>query len=235
MDDTVKQLQTIFQQLATGDFVCRMNACSDALRLIDAIQDNTKKDYIRQNIVLYLIDLERGVEAHDLITSLRSSNDLNMRIASYFDQIEYCKKIDNDNNKVEQAINECLAFTKANCVKPAEIDATMEWGKFLSKKGDVRDALTCFADVSLFAENNHNRKLLAVSKYYIGYCLYRLGHLALSESYLREATEIACQERNDSIAKHTEVLRTVVLMKQGNEEEANTVLQQWEENFALLL
>lgn len=233
--DNTSRINDILLKLRNGDTVTRNNACDDAFLLISELEDKTEQDRLRQEIVLYLIDLGRDKEAQAIIQALHNSDEQNIKIAAYFDQIEYCKKIDRDPSKVEQAIRECLAFTQKNGNKAAEVDAVMEMGKCLSIKSEVRDALTNFSNVSLFAEDNNNRRLLAVSKYYIGYCLYHLGHLVLAESYLREATELAYQEQSALLAKHIEVLRAIVFLKQGQAKESYAVLKQWENNFALSL
>lgn len=233
--DNTKRINYILYQLQSGDAVTRNNACDQALLLISRMTDKTEQNKLRQSIVLSLIDLGRGDDALSIIQTLRKSEDQNMRIVSYFDWIEYCKKIVHDTIEVEEAIRQCLAYTRELGVKEATVDAEMEMGKLLINKGEVREAINNFSDVSLYAESNHNRRLLSVSKYYIGYSLYRLGHLIMAENFIREATEIAYQEKSAYIAKQSEIMRAIVFMKQGQNNNASTIFRQWEDNFALSL
>ena len=120
--DNTKRINYILYQLQSGDAVTRNNACDQALLLISRMTDKTEQNKLRQSIVLSLIDLGRGDDALSIIQTLRKSEDQNMRIVSYFDWIEYCKKIVHDTIEVEEAIRQCLAYTRELGVKEATVD-----------------------------------------------------------------------------------------------------------------
>ncbi len=228
-------LEQLFHQLHVGDIVQRNNACDEIQKMVDQTADPTEKDRLRQGIIYHLIDLGRVYEAETIIEALRASANHDMQAASCFHRIEFCKKFSGDADQVESAIKEALTFTKAIGHEAAYTDAHMEYGKFLTGRGKERDAITCFSEVANYAENHHNTKLLGAAKYYLGFCLYHLGHLSMANSFLREATEIAFRERNHILAQTSETLRAIVLMKQGKNDEAQVVFQQWERNFGLVL
>lgn len=227
-----KQLESIFHQLNIGDAVQRNNACSEILEQIAKSTDSIEQDRLRQGIIYHLIDLGRAFDADEIIKSLQLSSNLDMRAASFFHRIEFCKKILKDPIQVESSIRDTIAFTEKMGLEAAKTDAYMEYGRFLSEHGYDRKAITIFTEVACYSENNHNLKLLSATKYYIGLCLYHLGYLTMANSYLREATEIAYRERNHILAQTSEVLRAIVLMKQGKNDEAYVIFQQWERNFS---
>lgn len=230
-----ERLEQLFHLLNVGDVVQRNNACDEILKMVDQTADSAEKDRLRQSIIYHLIDLGRVYEAKFIIEALRASANYDLQAASCFHRIEFCKKFASDANQVESAIQEALSFTKAIGHEAAYIDANMEYGKFLAGRGKKREAITCFSEVANYAENHHNNKLLAAAKYYLGFCLYHLGHLSMANSFLREATEIAFRERNHILAQTSETLRAIVLMKQGKNDEAHVIFQQWERNFGLVL
>lgn len=233
--DNQQQLDKLYHQLYTGDAVQRNNACNGILKLIEQSTDVDHQDRLRQSIIYPLIDLGRVYHAEMIIEALQKSANPDMQAASYFHRIEFCKKILRDSSQVEAAICEAMAFAEIVGNHAAKADADMEYGRFLSEQGRERDAINLFSDVACYAENHHNPKLLAASKYYIGFCLYRLGHLVMANSFLREATEIAFQERNQILAQTSEVLRFIVLKKLGKDDESSLIFQQWERHFALII
>ena len=233
--DRTEHLEQLFHQLNVGDVVQRNNACDEIQKMVGQTADLAEKDRLRQNIIYHLIDLGRVYEAEIIIEALRASANHDMQAASCFHRIEFCKKFASDADQVESAIQEALSFTKAIGHEAAYTDANMEYGKFLAGRGKECGAITCFSDVANYAENHRNNKLLAAAKYYLGFCLYHLGHLSMANSFLREATEMAFRERNHILVQTSETLRAIVLMKQGKNDEAQIIFQQWESNFGLLL
>ena len=230
-----ERLGQLSHQLLVGDVVQRNNACDEILKMVDQTADPMEKDRLRQCIIYHLIDLGRRNEAENIIEVLSASANHDMQVVSCFHRIEFCKKYSGDAGQVESAINTALSFTKALGHEAAYTDACMEYGKYLTDRGKERDAITYFSEVAYYAENHHNTKLLGAAKYYLGFCLYRLGHLSMANSFLREATEIAFREREHILARTSETMRAIVLMKQGKNDEAQVVFQQWERNFGLVL
>ena len=56
-----------------------------------------------------------------------------------------------------------------------------------------------------------------------------------ANEYLHRATELAWYEKNPQIAKQSETMRAIVLMDKGKNDEALTVMKQWEKQFATQL
>lgn len=230
-----EQLGQLYHQLLVGDVVQRNNACDEILKMVGLTADHREKDSLRQGIIYHLIDLDRRNEAATIIEALSSSANHDVQVASCFYRIEFFKKCSGDADQVESAIKAALTFTKAIGHEAAYTDACMEYAKFLTGRDKEHDAITYFSEVAYYAENHHNNKLLGAAKYYLGFCLYRLGHLSMANSFLREATEIAFRERNHIIAQTSETLRAIVLMKKGKNDESQVVFQQWVRNFGLVL
>ena len=230
-----ERLDQLFHQLNVGDVVQRNNACDEIQKMVDQTDNPAERDRLRQGIIYHLIDLGRVYEAQTIIEALRASANHDMQAASYFHRIEFCKKFAGDADRVESAIKEVLSFTKAIGHEAAYTDAQMEYGKFLAGRGKEREAIPYFSEVANYAEYNHNTKLLGAAKYYLGFCLYHLGHLSMANSFLRESTEIAVRERNHILAQTSETMRAIVLMKQGKNDEAQIVFHQWERYFGLVL
>ena len=233
--DKTEQLGVLFHQLNVGDVVQRNNACNEILKMVDQTADPAEKDRLRQSVIYYLIDLGRVYDAEFIIEALQSSSNSDMQAASYFHRIEFLKKFVKDSAQIEGAIKEAIAFAEKNGKSAARADGFMEYGKFFASQGHEREAITCFSEVANYADNNHNEKLLSAVKYYLGFCLYHLGHLSMANSFLREATEIAFRERNHILAQTSETLRAIVLMKQGKNDDASVIFEQWERNFGLIL
>ncbi len=233
--DKTEQLGRLYHQINIGDEIQRNNACNEILTLISQTTDPVEKDRLRQSIIYYLIDLGRVYDAEFIIEALKSSTNEDMQMASYFHRIEFLKKFVNDPVQIEGAIKETISFAEKTGNEAGRTDGFMENGKFLARQGKEREAINFFVEVANYAENNHNEKLLAVSKYYLGFCLYHLGYLSMANSFLRESTEIAFRERNHILAQTSETLRAIELMKQGKHEEATVIFQQWENNFGLIL
>lgn len=157
------------------------------------------------------------------------------QLFSYFINIEFWKKQENQADQVEKAIQETIAYTEQIDIPGAQAEAYSIYGSFLIQKCNPREAISWFSKAAAIAEDTHNSNLLALTKYYTGICLYKLGHHAMANSYLREATEIAFQEKNQVIAQHSELMRAVVLMDQGKTDQSHEILRQWEHHFALNL
>ena len=228
-------LGRLYHQLNVGDEIQRNNSCNEILKMIGQTAELEEKDQLRQSIIYYLIDLGRMDDAKFIIEALQSSPNLDMQTASYFHRIYFLKKFVKDSVQIEGAIKETITFAERNGKLTARTDGFMEYGKFLAGQGKEREAITYFSEVANYAENHHNKKLLAAAKYYIGFCLYHLEHLSMANSFLREATEVAFREKNHILAQTSETLRAIVLMKHGKNNEAQAIFQQWERNFGLVL
>lgn len=235
MKDYRLQLEDIFQRLQTGDAAIRNKACDDAKQLISQLDDENKKNYVRQSVLIHFIERGRFAEASEMILALRNSIDQNQQLFSYFINIEFWKKQENQADQVEKAIQETITYTGQIDIPGAKAEAYSIYGSFLIQKCNPREAITWFSKAAAIAEDTHNSNLLALTKYYTGICLYKLGRHAMANSYLREATEIAFQEKNHVIAQHSELMRAVVLMDQGKTDQCHEILRQWEHHFALNL
>lgn len=234
MDET-KRLRELYHQLNIGDVVQRNNACKEILEMINQATEPAEKDSLRQGIIYYLIDLGRYYDAEIIIEALQSSPNQDMQTASHFHRIAFLKRFNVNSVQLRGAIKEAIAFADTVGNSAARTDGLMEYGKYLAGNGEEREAIKCFAEVANYAENHHNDRLLAAAKYYLGYCLYHLGHFIMGNSFLREATEIAFVERDHILAQTSETLRAIALMKQGKFDEVAVILQQWEQNFGLVL
>ena len=49
-------MEDIFQRLQTGDAAIRNKACDDAKQLISQLDDENKKNYVRQSVLIHFID-----------------------------------------------------------------------------------------------------------------------------------------------------------------------------------
>lgn len=229
------RLQKILQQMAVGDNVIRNNACDEAMSFIDSLPDN-QKDIVWPQIVPHLIMLGRWAEAEKMIDNMMTSKDESCVVNAYIARIEYWKKYPVlDDRKVMEAIECYLAFAKQTGNEHALVSAFLIHGEYLVCHQEYKDAIKDYSEVEYLADHLHSRHYAALSKYHIGYCLYKLGKLSLANEYLHRATELAWYENNPQIAKQSETMRAIVLMDQGKNDEALMVMKQWEKQFATQL
>lgn len=235
METNAFRLQKILQQLAVGDDVIRINACNEAMSFLDSIPDN-QKDIVWPQIVPHLIILGRWADADKMINDMLKSNDENCVINAYIARIEYWKKHPvSDERKIEEAIDCYLAFAKQTGNEHTLVSVYLIRGLHRVHHQLYSDAIKDFSEVGYLADYLHSRHYAALSKYHTGYCLYKFGKLSLANECLHRATELAWYEKNPQIAKQSETMRAIVLLDQGKNDEALTVMKQWEKQFATQL
>ena len=99
----------------------------------------------------------------------------------------------------------------------------------------IDEALTDFNNAIPLATERNYYNLVGVAKYYIGLCLFSLGHEDLGMEKLREASETAHEQHCCDVAMHTEAFRAMKMLEKGRADVALEILKGWAEEFKMML
>lgn len=223
----------IDDKLQTADDIKRNQACSEALSLIQALDNDDLKDEIRKMIVFHLIDASREQEAKQCIDELMQSNDYFYKLNGHHAYIFYCRRFEND--KLENAILLTKQLAKSNNHKADYAVACLELAKYQYKTNLFDDCINTLMDVILISDELHNVRFLMAAKYYTALALNKKGQKQMALEYLRDVSDLAYDTRGQHAAMFSEIKRASILNDVGRTEETINILNQWCDNFEIEL
>ena len=235
MDEEKIRFREIFYKLNTGDLINRNSVCDEALCYIEDVSNQELKEGMSEMIVSLLIHLGRSEEAKHIIDIMASSVNIRTIQSSFFARIEYSKNINDGYLNLEKVVSEAIAFAKSNELKEAECSFIIEDAKILINKQQYNEAITKLSEIANIAESSNNIVFLAMSKYYMGFCLYSLGKIGLANEFFLQASEIASLEHNLNIAILSEMMRANVYAQENNIEITKNILYHCMRNFSMTL
>lgn len=235
MTKNEKRLYSITEQLNKGDEVLRKQAAIDMVAYIHEVRKINKKELLAAQIIDVLADFAMEDEWNECYSLLsKSSTDMFRYQAIYAKAWRLNKNISPDSNAILQTFLEGVKFAEANKNNSQLADFLCRVGECYMKLGLFDEALKVVTQSMALANNAHNPSLVALNTYYTGIILFckSLPQCALDK--LREASNLAVDNKFKWLTKQSEVMRAYYTLETGDVEGAKTILHGWMENFAIL-
>ena len=185
-------------------------------------------------LIPHLIDLGRNDDVHEMVGYLLSQKNYRYHLIAIFAKSEMAKRA-NDWTLYVKIFDEGIMIAEKNEDSVALSEGYVSRAKGLIKLERYREALDDLNRSIPVAESGHDYNLVAIAKYYIGVALWSMGYEDLTMEKFREASDLAHEQRCADIIRHTEVARTLFLLKKGEAKAAEGVLETWYKEFGLTI
>lgn len=140
-----------------------------------------------------------------------------------------------ENGTVNYLHNHEIQLTEQYGREDMLAEAYLRRGKVYLELDRNDEALKDFNNAIPLATERNYYNLVGVAKYYIGLCLFSMGHEELGMEKLREASETAHEQHCCDVAMHTEAFRAMKMLEKGRADVALEILKGWAEEFKLML
>lgn len=231
LQDKLRGLQL---RLLTQDKYAKNAVCDELLCILKEQDDEHVKNEIRRIIVLPLVDLNREQDLLGCVQALLSQHDYELNIVALMAKEHYLRRL-NNMEEVLASHNQEIQLTKEYGRDEMLAEAYLRRGKVLLELGKTDEALRDFYSAIPMATERNSYNLVGVAKYYIGLCLFSMGHDELGMEKLREASEIAHEQHCCDVAMHTEAYRALKMLEKGRSDVAQEILKGWTDEFKLML
>lgn len=221
-------------QLMTKDSFAQSPLCDEVLRLIEELDNEDAKIELCKLVLLYLIDLERMEDAQGCIDMLMAHADYRSHLSALWARSIICQR-KKEVRGYAQCFDEGIAIASEHNDTEALAEGYLFRGKAMIYADSLDEALEDLNKSIMYATDEKNFKLVATCKYYIGFVLLAMDHVELGMEQLRDASEIAHEQKSQSIIMHTEVVRALYYLGKGENDAALKVLSSWFEEFKMML
>ena len=221
-------------RLMSQDRFAKPAVCDECLELIKLLDDKDAALELKRMLIPHLIDLGRVNDLKACAESLSASDDYHYQLCAY-QVYSMIAKRDGDFVKCIDFINQGIGLAERHNDKMALVE-----GYFMRSKEYIAckrydEALTELNRLIPLAVECNNYNLIAASKYYIGVVLFAMGHDSLGKEKLREASNLAHEQGCREIIMHTEVVRALFLLREGQNDVAKRILASWYDEFGMML
>lgn len=227
--------QIIFDKLMTRDVYEKQLALNDAFNLINDIEDENKKNDIRMSLLGVLVDMGRDKEWKECLSHLQKSNIYQHQICALFSIAQQYIKQKEDLKDVLATYLKILDLTRLHDDAQKQSEACLEIAKINISTSNFADSIEYLNQSISCATKIHNFNMIATATYYTALSMYNMGYRNIAMEKLRDASNIAREQRNPNIIKHTEIVRAKMLMDNGNFEIAQKTIDLWYNEFAMML
>ena len=231
LQDRLRGLQL---RLLTQDIYAKKAVCDELLDILKEQDDEHVKNEIRRIIVLPLVDLGRSGDLTVCVDALLAQHDYELNIVALMAKEHYLRHL-NDLQGVLALHNQEIQLTEQYGREDMLAEAYLRRGKVYLELDRIDEALKDFNNAIPQATERNNYNLVGVAKYYIGLCLFSLGHEELGMEKLREASETAHEQHCSDVAMHTEAFRAMKMLEKRRADVALEILKGWSEEFKLML
>lgn len=231
LQDRLRGLQL---RLLTQDIYAKNAVCDELLDILKEQDDEHVKNEIRRIIVLPLVDLNREQDLMVCVEALLSQQDYEPNIVALMAKEHYLRR-QNNMDEVLVLHNQEIQLTNQYGRDEMMAESYLRRGKVFLELNRVDEALSDFNYVIPLATERNYYNLVAVAKYYIGLCLFSLGHDELGMEKLREASDTAHEQHCCDVAMHTEAFRAMKILEKGRADVALEILKGWTDEFKLML
>lgn len=231
LQDRLRGLQL---RLLTQDIYAKNAVCNELLDILKEQEDEHVKNEIRRIIVLPLVDLNREQDLLMCVEALLSQQDYELNIVALMGKEHYLRR-QNNVDEVLALHNQELELTKQYGREDMLAEAYLRRGKVFLELNRADEALNDFNNAIPLATERNYYNLVAVAKYYIGLCLFSMGHDELAMEKLREASNTAHEQHCCDVAMHTEAFRAMKMLEKGRSDVALEILRGWTDEFKLML
>ncbi len=229
--DTLNELHV---KLATGDEHARFYTCQGVLGLIKNHEDPQFKLQLQCLVLPFLVDLQLYEDAISCIDSILERGEYRQKLSALlFKSKMHQDKEDFDGST--WALEQGIQLAKECDDKAAVSQGYLQIAKNHMYKQSWNEALEAATTASIYAEGVNDYCLVAVVKYYIGLILYHLEHKELGMEKLREASDLAYDNHSAKIIMHTEAVRALLMLRNGQPKVAEEILTTWFNQFNAFL
>lgn len=231
-----EKLLKINEKLNTGDAIIRAKAADEMMDLIRGTADVDMKIILANQIINVLADLDNILDWDFCFQLLSHATKPEFRFSAIFAKAWRLKK--NPALKIADLISvyqEGVKLSEETYMNDKKSIFLMCLGKcfLLEKQNDL--AFDAFTQSIALANNVKNYSLVAIDTYYIGVLLQKNGFSQCAIDKLREASNLAIDNKNGDIAQFTEVVRAYYTLLLGDVEEATFILKDWYKHFGFML
>ena len=227
------QLRGLQLRLNTLDIFAKNAVCDELLGILEKQSDQHVKNEIRRIIVLPLVDLNRTSDL-SCIDAMLAQDDYEVNMVALMAKEHYLRR-QNDMEGVLALHDQELQLTEKYERYEMLAEAYLRRGKVYLELGGIDESLKDFNYAIPLATERNYYNLVAVAKYYIGLCLFTMGHEELAMEKLREASETAHEQHCSDIAMHTEAFRAMKMLEKGKADVALEILKGWTDEFKMML
>ena len=175
---------------AYKDIFAKNAVCDELLGILKEHDDDHVRNEIRRIIVLPLMDLNRTNDLMTCVDAMMAQPDYELNIVALMAEEQYLRR-QNNMEDVLALHDQEIELAKQYGRNEMQAEGYLQRGKVFFELGRTGEALEDFnRAIPLGTERNYYN-LVAVVKYYIGLCLFSLGHDELAMEKLREASETA--------------------------------------------
>lgn len=231
LQDRLRGLQL---RLLTQDIYAKNAVCDELLDILKEQDDAHVKNEIRRIIALPLVGLGRSGDLMACVDALLAQQDYELNIVALMAKEHYLRHL-NDLHGVLALHNQEIQLTEQYGREDMLAEAYLRRGKVYLELNRIDEALKDFNNAIPLATERNYYNLVGVAKYYIGLCLFSLGHEGLGMEKLREASETAHEQHCCDVAMHTEAFRAMKMLEKGRADVALEMLKGWAEEFKLML
>lgn len=231
LQDRLRGLQL---RLLTQDIYAKNAVCDELLDILKEQDDEHVKNEICRIIVLPLVDLNREQDLLACVEALLSQQDYELNIVALMAKEHYLRR-QNNMEAVLALHDQELQLTEKYDRDEMMAEGYLRRGKVYLELGRLDEALKDFNYAIPLATERNYYNLVGVAKYYIGLCLFSMGHEELGMEKLREASETAHEQHCSDVAMHTEAFRAMKMLEEGRADVALEILKGWAEEFKLML
>ena len=231
LQDKLRGLQL---RLLTQDIYAKNAVCDELLGILNEQNDEHVKNEIRRIIVLTLVDLNRINDLMSCIDAMLAQQDYELNIVALMAKEHYLRR----QNRLEDVLglhDLQLQLTEQYGRNEMLAEGYLQRGKVFFELGRIDGALEDFNRAIPLATERNYYNLVAVAKYYIGLCLFSMGHDELGMEKLREASETAHEQHCGDVAMHTEAYRALKMLEKGRADVAQEILKGWADEFKMML
>lgn len=221
-------------QLLTQDIHAKNVACDELLGILNEQEEEHIKNEIRKIIVMPLVDLDRTSDLMACVEAMLAQQDYEQNIIGLMAKEQYLRR----HNNMEEVLtlhDQEIQITKQYGRVEMLAEGYLRRGRTFLELNMTDEALDDFNRAIPYATERNNYNLVAVAKYYIGLCLFSLGHHELGMEKLREASEVAHEQHCSGVIMHTEAYRAFKMLEEGKTDVAQEILRSWADEFKLML
>lgn len=227
-------LNELHIKLMTGDRHARFYVCQEVSELIKNNSDPKFKLELQSLVLPFLVDLQLYNDAASCIESILNQGEYRQKLNALL----FKSKMYQDKRDFEESIivlEQGIKLAKDSDDKGAIAQGYLQIAKNHMHMQSWDKALNTISTASIYAEEVNDYNLVAIIKYYIGLILHHLGHKELGLEKLRESSDLAYDNHSANIIMHTEVVRALFMLRNGEPEVAKKILTTWYNQFNAFL
>jgi len=231
LQDRLRGLQL---RLMTQDIFAKNAVCDELLDILKEQDDEHVKNEIRRIIALPLVDLGRSDDMMACVEALLAQQDYELNIVALMAKEHYLRHLGNM-EEILSLHDQEIQLTEQYGREDMLAEAYLRRGKVYLELNRIDEALKDFNNAIPLATERNYYNLVGVAKYYIGLCLFSMGHEELGMEKLRVASETAHELHCSDVAMHTETYRAMKMLEKGRADVALEILKGWTDEFKLML